>query len=105
MRTAMAFMARAMSLESPAMRLTFTPGAGFISNMVTTGPGTMRITSPWMPKSFRQVMRLAAWERSMSSDGPPVCGGGMVSSSMGGSPSAPGEGRKNGFDFGLAGFS
>ncbi len=58
MRTAMALSASARSSLRLAIRLTFTPGAGRTSNMVTTGPGVMRVSSPCTPKSARQVMTL-----------------------------------------------
>ncbi len=42
---------RAKSLTKLLMRLTLTPGAGWISKRVTTGPGKTCLTSALMPKS------------------------------------------------------
>ena len=51
-RTLITASERARSFTRPLMRLTLRPGAGWISNRVTTGPGNTDTTSASMPKSF-----------------------------------------------------
>jgi hypothetical protein len=69
MRTRSASIAMARSSASEAMRETFTPAAGRNSNIVTTGPGRICVTCPWMPKeaSFWRSFSAVAVRPSRSS--------------------------------------
>ena len=50
-RTLMVDRARAMSRDKPVILLALVPGAGIISNRVTTGPGWTATTWTLTPKS------------------------------------------------------
>ena len=69
MRTRSASIAIARSSASPAMRLTLIPAAGRNSNIVTTGPGRICVTCPWIPKeaSFWRSFSAVAVNPSRSS--------------------------------------
>ena len=59
-----AFSAMAMSSLRPEILLSLMPGAGRNSNVVTTGPGRMAVTSPFTPKSPSFSTRV--WPRACS---------------------------------------